>query len=138
MMTQMRGISLLSALLKWYLAVLTDAIDKDTQHLYEEPALVVGGEKGCSASIVYGVLQQIAQKANEWAQQEKWYVFDADIYKAFDSLTPAQAARALKEVNLHSAVRAAWLRECIDLQVQPRLPKEDTNLCRYMPFFALR
>ena len=97
--------------------MITNASEKNTTHLYDEPALIVGGEAGCSASIVYGMLEQIAQKSNEWSPQEAWYVFDADIYKAFDSLTPICASAALREVNVHLAIRAAWLRESMDLEV---------------------
>ena len=73
-MKNMRGISLVCALLKWYLACLTALLNKCTRPLHDHDVMLVGGEKGCSAAIIYASLQMIAQKAHEWAHQTSIYV----------------------------------------------------------------
>ena len=64
-MNQMRGIALLNALLKWYLATLTMLIERELLPLIDDSALIVGGEKGCAASLVFTPLQLLAQKSAE-------------------------------------------------------------------------
>ena len=107
-------------------------------HLEHTDTLIIGGEKGCAASLVYVPLQLLAQKAHEWSKDETIYVFDGDIFKAFDSLKPSKAIIALQDLGLHPAICAAWLREFMELQCQPRLLGEHKDFCDQLPFNALR
>ena len=70
-------------------------------------ALIVGGKKGCSSALVISPLQQLAQKAREWKHQESIQVFDGDIYKAFDHLSPSMAAHAMLHYGIKPQLVAA-------------------------------
>ena len=59
-MGKMRGIALINILLKWYLATITLVIERLVNGLSRPPSLIVGGEKGCGAALVYGPLQLLA------------------------------------------------------------------------------
>ena len=106
-MGKMRGIALVNALLKWYLATITLIMQRLLSNLEHTDTLIIGGEKGCAASLVYVPLQLLAQKAAEWSKDESIYVFDGDIFKAFDSLKPSHAIVALRDLGLHPAICAA-------------------------------
>ena len=100
--------------------------------------MLVGGEKGCSAAIIYASLQMIAQKAHEWAHRTRIHIFDADVYKAFECLKPSVAAKAMRELKVHPTIRAAWLKENQQLEFRPKLLGEDVSLCQLLHFHALR
>ena len=107
-------------------------------HLLDDHVMMIGGEKGCAATIIYVSLQSIAQKTQEWQHQEQIFRFDGDIYKAFDCLRPSTAAKALRQLKVHPLVIAAWLQENCSLQMRPKLLREDEHLCDYLPYNSLR
>ena len=65
-------------------------------------------------------------------------MFDGDILKAFDYLKPSMISKMLREMKVPASLRAAWIKEQLDLKVQPRLMGKDKNLCDHVPFNATR
>ena len=55
-MAKMRGLAMLNALFKWYLACLTALMIKATKVQDDVGVLVIGGKKGCQATMVISPL----------------------------------------------------------------------------------
>ena len=109
-MTKLRGIILLSALLKWYITCLVILADRPAPQTFGS-VLSLGFEAGMACGQITGPLHILLAKSFEWPDSLPLTVFYGDVYQAFDHLRPSEVAASMNRRGMHPRLAAALLRE---------------------------
>ena len=104
--TDLRGISLISCMSKWYMACVLCLAAVVPRPLRWRAVCSFGFMKERSVADIVGALTLLFAKANEWKERAPLYLFDGDVMQAFDYLTPALASRVMLEAGWSPKVRA--------------------------------
>ena len=137
-MTDYRGISLLSTLLKWYTNCLV-ILHERTAYAPQWSSLgTFGFRTGCACAQITAPLRNLHAKSWEWQEQFPIYTFIGDILMAFHFLRPAAVGRSMERRGTHPRLIAGFLREGRGLKMTPSfynapaIPEIDFNKCERM------
>ena len=115
-MNQLRMISIAPVLAKWYMTAVMIIYDR-----YPYPPqwrlLAVGGLKGLGADYITTSLKLLIERTHEWRSDDEqgFFLVNADVERAFDSLHPRESADTLSRSNVPPVVAAAILQEGIQV-----------------------
>lgn len=130
-----RGISLIDAMAKSYIAALTRLLRCELQACapsdYKRP-LVFGYEEGAAAKQIGVGLSALFQKSSEWQHAQALYVLSVDGKSAFDKLMPESVLHALRSFGVSARTRRAFAHVLFGNKGVARLEVE-TDEFPYLP-----
>ena len=114
-MTNLRPISLISALGKWYLSCLARLI---RLHSLPHTCHLLGFEPGKQTMELTELCGMLLAKCSEW--RLPLFIGKSDVHKAFDSMEHGKLDTSLQRKNVPLALRAATLRELVEVALEFR------------------
>ena len=114
-----RGISLLSVMSKWYMQCLYLLAKRGPKPAKHHHVCIYSYENSLGTRHITTTLQHLMSRGWEWQNQAPIFVFNGDIFAAFDDMRPETIAEALQAAQLHPRLVAALLQETIGLQCAP-------------------
>ncbi len=131
-MFDLRGISLLSAMLKWYTNGLVIMAEEDellhpVPREYETLA-TFGYVEGMSCQQITETLRILMSKCHEWQDRAALVLGTGDVLMAFDHMKPEVVAEAMTRRQMHGKLAAAFLREGRELKMHVKFQNVTKNI----------
>ncbi len=131
-MHDLRGISLLSAMLKWYTNVLVilaegDEICHPPPCQYAKLA-TFGYVEGMSCQQVTESLRIVMSKCHEWQERAAVVLGIGDVLMAFDHMRPEIVDAAMTRQMMHGKLAAAFLREGRELKMHVKFQNVTSDI----------
>lgn len=121
----LRGISLISCFAKWFMLCVLLLVSRVPRPRRWRPVCSFGFMKEKSVSDICGALTLLFAKASEWKDRAPLYLFDGDVWQAFDFLSPHLTNTVMQDAEWPTNIRANIIDANVDLHASTSIQGTD-------------